>query len=217
MQDKILIVNLKTIISMKQTLLLILAVLFVSCNTQKSNDIELAVFHAGIKWDKNDSIIINVRCELYAQIEEDGNCILNIDDYRKGNRFITFKINKEILDSVYRLVYIADSDTTVWKREPFMLYDGPSIRIAGKNKNGKPVQLRFIHSESSNLNCLKLYNYIDSISRKPQNNSDIDTTKILRAKEKLMKDIYKKEKALMPPYCNDTSIHFIAPVLKKQK
>jgi len=200
---------------MKQTLLLILAVLLVSCNTHKTKEIELIAYHWGIHWDfKNDSSATTLTCNLYAQIVEDGNCILNIKDYGKGNRFITFKIGKEILDSVYTLVYKADSDTTVCKKaDPFTFYDGPSIRIAGKNKSGKPVQLRFERSDRSDINCLKLYNYIDSITQKLTNNPDIDTTKILQAKEKLMKGLYKKDVALWPPF--KKSIRFIAPIIKK--
>jgi len=198
---------------MKQTLILILAVLLLSCNTHESKKIELIAYHWGIHWDyKNDSAASTLTCKFYAQIEEDGNCILNIEDYRKGNRFITFKINKEILDSVYRLVYKADSDTTVCKKaEPFTFYDGPSIRIAGKNKSGKPVQLRFRDdNERSNSNCQKLYNYIDSISLKLTNNPEIDTTKILQAKEKLMKGLYKKDQSSM-------TIRMTAPVIKKDE
>jgi hypothetical protein len=199
---------------MKQAVILILAVLLLSCNTHESKEIELVAYRwSMLDKPQRDTFITR----LYAQINKKGNCILNIKHYGEKNRFITFKIDKEILDSVYSLVYKADSDTSVCKKgDPFCLYEGPSIRVVGKNKNGKPVKLRFIDSDRSNLNCLKLYNYIDSISRKFDNNSDIDTIKILQAKEKLIKEIYKKEVVLLPPRL-DSSIHFIAPVIKKNK
>jgi len=204
---------------MKQTLILILAVLILSCNTHESKEIELIAFSSEIDCNlKKDSVITIVKCKLYAQIEDDGSCILNIKEYQKGNRFITFKIDKEILDSVYTLICYANSDTTVCKKTDQSYVDGTSIQIVGKNKNGKTIHLGFADDiERSNINCQKLYNLLDSISRKPQNNSDIDTTKILRAKEKLMTDINKKVMALFPPYYNDISIHFIAPVIKKEK
>jgi len=198
---------------MKQTFLLILAALLISCNTQESKGIELLVYKGSILNDNHQEY--NIATRLYAQISKNGDCILNVADYGKGNRFISFKIKTEILDSIFSIVYKADSDMTVYKDDYSFLYDGPSIRIVGKNKNEKTIILRFIKSDRSNLKCLNLYKYIDSISRKPENNSDIDTTKILQAKEKLIKEICKKDVASLPPLLK--SIRFIAPVIKKHK
>jgi len=203
---------------MKHTLILMLAVLLLSCNTHKTKEIELIAFFSGIDFDvKNDSLITIVKCKLYAQIEDDGSCILNIKEYQKRNRFITFKIGKEILDSVYTLVYNSNSDTAVCKKaDPNNWYHGPLIRIAGKNKNGKRVQLVFQHSDRSNINCLRLYNLLDSVGKTNKVIKDIDTTKILQAKEILTKQIYTEIHAYRKKFVKiNHSIKFVPPTFKK--
>jgi hypothetical protein len=221
---------------MKQTFLLILAVLLISCNTQKPKNIELIAYYWSRDEKQNrDTIIPYVRCYIYAQINENGKCVLNIKGYNKKNRFISFKIkdskggykknrshffksNEEILNEAFDLINKTDLDTSMidTKDTTCYIYDGPSISIVGKNSHGKQVRLRFIDSNRSNLSCLNLYTYLEFKGKMSFYNSRIDTTKILQAKEKLIKEIYNKDIKLVPPYLK-SDVEFVPPIIKKYK
>ncbi len=220
---------------MKQTLILLLAVLMVSCHKPESKSIELIAYHWSVgKKPNNDTLVPIIYCGFYAQINENGICNLTINDYNMKNRFISFNINdskvthkknrlrsfksnKEILKEVFDLIDRAKSDTVVMDLEkPFEgFYDGPSIRIIGFNKEEKKINLQFNRTSRSNINCVMLYDYLELKSETSFYNSSIDTTKILQAKEKLIKEIYKTEIKLIPIIKSD--IIFSPPVIKPDK
>lgn len=217
---------------MKHTFILILTILLISCHKEESKVVEIIAYNWSYsKQTRNDTLVVR----LYAQISKNGNGILNIKNYDEKNRFIAIKrndskenykmkrcnayeINKEIINAVFELVENAKADTFVIKREePFgYIYDGPCIRIAGINKIGKKINLQFNHTSRSNLNCVKLYDHLELICEKSFYNSAVDTAKILEAKEKLVKDIYKNEMHLLPKHMN-SKIIFVPPIIKEDE
>jgi len=220
---------------MKKAFILLLAVLLVSCHKHESKNIELIAYYWSRDEKQNpDTIVPYVRCYIYAQIKEDGKCILNITDYNKKNRFISFKINnskgshkrnqfrdfksnKEFLKEVFISINKADSDDSYINKKDTNCYihDGPSISIVGRNNHGKQVLLRYIDHNRINLRCLSLYEYLELKGEKIFYKSRIDTTKILQAKEILVKSIYKTDIGLLPKFRK--SIKFVPPVIKKHK
>jgi len=220
---------------MKKAFILLLAVLLVSCHKHESKNIELIAYYWSRDEKQNrDTIIPYVRCYIYAQINENGECILNIKHRDTKNRFVSFnmnnsndvykkeqsldfKINKEVVKEVFDLVNKANSDTSLIERKDTTcyIYDGPSISIFGKNSYGKQVRLKYIESHRSNLCYHNLFNYLNSKGEMSLFNSRIDTTKILQAKEILVKSIYKTDIGLLPKFRK--SIKFVPPVIKKHK
>jgi len=220
---------------MKKAFILLLAVLLVSCHKHESKNIELIAYYWSRDEKQNpDTIVPYVRCYIYAQINENGECILNIKNKNTKNRFISFninnsndtykkgqfhdfKINKETVKEVFDLVNKANSDTSMIERKDTTcyIYDGPSISIFGKNNQGKQVRLKYINGYRSNLSYHNLFNYLKFKGEMSLFNSRIDTIKILHAKEKLVKLIYKTDIDLLPKFRK--SIRFIPPVIKKHK
>jgi hypothetical protein len=218
---------------MKKAFILLLAVLLVSCHKHESKNIELIAYYWSRDEKQNrDTIIPYVRCYIYAQINENGECILNIKNKNTKNQFSSFninnsndtykkdkshdfKINKEIIKEVFDLVNKANSDTSLIERKDTncYIYDGPSISIFGRNNQGKQVRLKYLESHHSNLCYHNLFNYLNSKEEMSPFNSRIDTTKILQAKERLVKSIYKTDIGLLPKFRK--SIRFVPPVIKK--
>ena len=135
---------------MKKHLFLIFLILsFVACNktTKEEPVLELIAYRWILnekysnniyeKWSGDD--VAYIQPEIYAQIFNDGNCMLS--KYRGNNQnelYPSFKIDTTILSPVLRIINSINKDTTmIVKSEPGKyIYDGPYIRIIGKNKNG---------------------------------------------------------------------------------
>jgi hypothetical protein len=195
---------------MKQNLILLLAVLMVSCHKPESKSIELIA----LKWSSyekpnNDTLFTSITCRFYAQINENGTCILNAKDSDGKNQFVTFNIGelnhqsnhnkqypnfknyKEILDNIFILTNKPDFDSTRIERKKIHTMN-PGMHpfsIYAQNKEGKNVRLQNVER-----NCNKLYEYLESLNFTDINGRSVDSVKILDAEKDLLKEEYEEYK-----------------------
>jgi len=148
-----------------------------------------------------------VKCELYAQIYKNGDCV--VSKYRgpyQNELYSSFKIDTLILNPVIRLFNNTKRDTTmIEETEPGRnIYDGPSIRLLGNHKNGDKYTLKFNHTKYSNSNLVRLYEHINSKSDSIGSNE-----KFILLKEKRIKEVYEQEIKLInfPVIMPDTAIN----------
>ena len=195
---------------MKQTLILLLAVLLVSCHKPESKSIELiALKWWGYQKPNNDTLFHSTTCRFYAQINENGTCILNAKDSDGKNQFVSFNIGelnyqsnhnkhypnfknfKEILDNIFILTNKPDFDSTRIERNKFYsIHPGMHpFSIYAQNKEGKKVRLQNVER-----NCNKLYEYFESLNSTNINGHSVDSVKILDAEKDLLKEEYEEYK-----------------------
>lgn len=160
---------------------------------------------------QKDTLIPYVRCELYAQIKKNGECILTRTRYLDSDLHLKFTISKAVLEPVLEIVESLNSDTIMTKQSKFSLYDGPTIKLIGLNYKGHSHNVKFIRSKRSNSELLTFYTYIDSISTRSST-----TDSFMKAKENRIKEIYDSEIKLVPFILKDEevieeTIKFIPP------
>lgn len=201
-------------------ILVILILSLFSCKKPKEEPIfELIAYRWALKdnylnkcSDKSKLADVSfVKCELYAQIYRNGDCV--VSKYRGSSQnelYSSFKIDTVVLNPVIRLFNDTKRDTTmIEKTEPGRyIYDGPSIRLIGNSKNKENHTIGYNLTEFSNSDLVRLYNHINSKSDSIGSNE-----KFILSKEKRMKEIYDLEINLVPKPIKG-KIKFTAPVIK---
>lgn len=181
-------------------ILVILILSLFSCKKPKEEPIfELIAYRWALKdnylnkcSDKSKLADVSfVKCELYAQIYRNGDCV--VSKYRGSSQnelYSSFKIDTVVLNPVIRLFNDTKRDTTmIEKTEPGRyIYDGPSIRLIENSKNKEKHTIRYNLTEYSNSYLVRLYNHINSKSDSISSNDNL-----IQSKEKRIKEIYKQE------------------------
>ena len=187
---------------MKIRLILVIILGLTSCTKKESSDLELISYYWSMKTDlPNDTLIPYVRCDFYAQINRNGDCTLTRVRNYESDLFLKFKIKREIIDSVLQIVDKISSDTVMTRKCYDCIYDGPTIKLIGRNTNGVTRGIRFNHSDRSNIHLLNLYNYIDSTSKRLTT-----TDKFMKSKEDRIKEIYDKDIKSIPVFRQDYEV-----------
>ena len=182
--------------------LLIFVIALISCKPKAHCDIEMVVYHWTMKPEiKQDTLIPYVKCELYAQINRDGECVLVRTRYLDNDLHSKFTISKTVLEPVFTIIESLNSDTIMTRKSGYSLYDGPTIKIIGLNKKGHSHSVRFDCTERSNSVLLRFYNYIDSISEK-----QTSTDPFIKAKEERINEIYDSEIKSVPIIIPDNEV-----------
>ena len=181
-------------------ILVILILSLFSCKKPKEEPIfELIAYRWALKdnylnkcSDKSKLADVSfVKCELYAQIYKNGDCV--VSKYRgpyQNELYSRFKIDTVVLNPVIRLFNDTKRDTTmIEKTEPGRyIYDEPSIRLIENSKNKKKQTIRFDHTKFSNSNLVRLYDHINSKSDSISSNDNL-----IQSKEERMKEIHEQE------------------------
>jgi hypothetical protein len=185
---------------MNRLVLISLGVFFlVSCKSKRNCDYELISFYSYCNDDsaKEDSVVLTLKSNLYAQIYRDGVCDLIKFDYQgKITQFKRFQIDEKILGNAFVVLNSVNKDSTLVEKNYNRIYDGPTIRLVGKNRNGKVVNLSFEDSKESNLDLHLLYKYCDSNKETSSLSNFNDTLSILKSKDSLLKRIIIKVKKI---------------------
>ncbi len=206
---------------MKKHLFLILLILsFVACNkTTKEGEPVLELIAYRWQYDEQhqllangqwgDTIIEYLENELYTQIYKDGNCFVNKKHVPfKEDIYSNFKMDTAHLNSVLRIFETINSDTVMIDKGGIYCYNGPLIRIIGKDKNNKEITLKFHDTDDSNLDLVNFFRHINSKADSIGSNE-----KLFHARENRMKEIYNLEIDCIPKPIK-SSIQFTVPEIK---
>lgn len=194
-------------IAMKFIVAVFLILYLTGCKTTKKRDFELISYFWSYKEKaKNDTLDSYVRPYMYARINNNGNCMLIINDKNNSKQFKSIDIDKRIICDLLLKVKMIDNDTVLRNVCKYEIYDGPAIKIFVFNHEGKPIKISFDNSSRSDLDFRKFYNYLDSISLKSPLSNTIDTTSLLDAQNRLIENIYETDKRLVPLMVKDDTV-----------
>lgn len=192
---------------MKLIIAVIVILCLTSCKTTMKRDFELVSYFWSYKENRqNDTLVPYVRLYMYARINNKGNCILIINDESNNKQFKSIDIDKKIICDLLLKVKQISNDTVLKKINNYEIYDGPAIRIFAFNHDEKLIKISFDNSSRSNLNFKKFYNYIDSVSLKSPLSSNIDTTSLLEAQNRLIENINETDRRWVPLLLKDISV-----------
>jgi len=148
-----------------KVIILILLCTLLGCKNKNDIDLELVSYNWLMKNEvQNRTLTPYLKCNLYAQINREGDCVLTKTRYLKSDLRLNFTIEKKILDPVFEIIENLSADTIMIQKSFHSIYDGASIKLIGTNNKGIVRSVKFDQSNRSNNELLKFYNYIDSIS-----------------------------------------------------
>lgn len=167
---------------MRWIIILLIGYVFSSCNSSSFKELEL--LSTSSRWGnfkETDSTLLRIYIHSYAQIDKKGNCNIVRKTNQNESKFNSFEIDENLLRTINNRLTHINSDTTLTAELGDMHYDGPTIELLVHKTDGSIVKLGFvIVSEKTDKDFLKLYRYVDSISKNNTNDINIDTTKLLR-------------------------------------
>lgn len=195
------------------TILIIMILFFDACNKSATKE-EPVLELISYRWQLNDEYFNNqykeweasevaiIRAEIYAQIYKNGDCL--VSKYRGENQnelYANFKIDTTVLNPVLQIFSSLSKDTLmISMAEPGKyIYDGPMIRVIGKNKNGLIQTIKFDNSSFSNAELRELFSHLEQKSDSVRSNNIF-----IQTKEKRIQEIYNQE-------INSISIPIIKP------
>jgi hypothetical protein len=175
---------------MKWTILTLICHFTFGCCSSDLKEIELISFSGrALDYMNTDSLILGIYIQTYAQIDNNGNCIIVRTSYKDDMRFNSFKIEENLLKKIKNRLSNIYSDTLLAEKSEGELYDGPMIQLLVHRDNDSINRLTYINNKRADKDFLKLYRYIDSISKNIKNEKYIDTTKLLCNRDLLIDKI----------------------------
>lgn len=175
-----------------------------SCHKEHKYEYELTSLYWRMKEVKLDSVsysveIDTVHAEFYAKFDYKGNCMVIQND--SMNHFKSFTIEKDKLIKILSVINGIKNDTSLGLNSGDYIYDGPTIYLI-KGRNGeKPLKVSFADSWRSNMDLWVFYKYItDRISSRLPLNEKLDTTSLIKSRDRLIERLIKEEKLKFPPY-----------------
>ena len=202
---------------MKNLCILLLLVLFSGC-TKENKTIELLSYSVSpVYRENNDTIFSQVIYRIYASVDDDGTCLLQLKNYDTPPRYCKIQLQPSMVDKIFALCDSVNKDTVmIRKSNPgSYLYCGTSIDLIKKDASGKAVFLRFIHSNRSNSTCYSFYNYINSIAEKITRSNIADTSLLAAKTRNCSEVVYNKIKPDIP-ICIKSDVQFTTPVIKSK-
>lgn len=191
----------------------VITLLLLGCNKPKEEPVLELISYYWAMYDDyrkldsgewGDTTIQYVRCDIYAQIYRNGECSVfqNRGEYA-NELYATVKLDKAILNPILGIISSVNKDTLmVEQSEPgSFIYDGPLIKLIGKNTKGEKHTIAFIHSRKSNESLRIFYKHIVAVCSKTQSND-----KLIQAKEKRIKEIYDTDFPSIPKIIKDTIV-----------
>jgi hypothetical protein len=173
-----------------QLLTLLIGLLLSSCNKCDFSEIELlSISGRALDYNNTDSLTLGIFINSYAQKDNDGNCIMFLRTDERRNEFSSFKVNKDLFQTIQRRLKNINSDTLLTTKSEGILYDGPQIQLLVHKNNGYVNRLSFINSNRTDKDFLSFYNNIDSCSQYSKNKAFFDTTRLIHDRDILINKI----------------------------
>lgn len=202
---------------MKNLCILLLLVLFCGCAKEKKTIELLSYSVSPVLREDNDTIFSQLSYRIYASVDNDGTCLLQLKGYDTPPRYCKIQLQASMVDKIFALCDSVNKDTVmVRKSKPgSYLYCGPSIDLIKKDASGKAVFIEFIHSGRSNSTCYAFYQYIDSIAENIKQSNVADTSEIARKTRDCSKRVYDKIKPDLPMGFH-SKVKFTAPKIRPE-
>jgi hypothetical protein len=178
---------------MKWILSILAFFILLGCHSNDFSKIEfITTYGRALDYKNTDSLIFGLYIEAYAQIDNDGNCLIMRRSNKNDKLFNSFKIDKQLLNLIGSRIVMINKDTFLTVESNREMYDGPIIQLYVHKDNGSLLNLNYLKSRRTDKDFLRFYNYIDSMNNEKRYNSSFDTTKLKIDRDKLV-DKMKKQ------------------------
>lgn len=202
---------------MKKLTLAFIILLICSCTKEKRTVEFLSYYVSPVLRQDNDTILSELRYKIYANVDENGVCLLQVKSYGTPARYCKMQLKPLMVDQIFSLCDSVNQDTVMERKSTHpgsYLYCGPGITLIKKNSSGKDVYIHFIDSKRSNPTCYAFYQYIDSIAENIKHSNIADTTEIAFKTRNCCKQVYDKIKPSFPR-CIKDKVKFTTPVIRQ--